>query len=65
LVLHLFGSLQNIEKEEECSDIEKREGSGSSKSQTPIEKEAVAIERTADDLRRAQEKGQNWISMDK
>jgi hypothetical protein len=63
---HPFGGLQNIEKEEECSHIEKREGSGDSKSQTPIDREGVAIERierTAKDLRMAQQKGQNWMSM--
>jgi hypothetical protein len=38
LVPHLLGGLQNIEKEEECSDIGKKEGSGDSKSQTPIER---------------------------
>jgi hypothetical protein len=38
-VSHLFGGLQKTELEEECSDIEKREESGGSKSQTPIEKE--------------------------
>jgi hypothetical protein len=36
---HLFGGLQKTGKEEECSDIEKREESGGSKSQTRIEKE--------------------------
>jgi hypothetical protein len=35
----LLGGLQKTEKEEECSDIEKREESGDSKSQTPIKKE--------------------------
>jgi hypothetical protein len=36
---HLLGGLQNIEnQEEECSDIEKREGPGGSKSQRPIER---------------------------
>jgi hypothetical protein len=33
-----LGSLQNIENEEEFSDIEKREKSGGSKSQTPIKR---------------------------
>jgi hypothetical protein len=36
-----LGDLQKIEKEEECSDIEKREGSGGSKSQTPRERVAI------------------------
>jgi hypothetical protein len=34
---HLLGGLQTIEKEEECSYVEKMEGSGRSKSRTPIE----------------------------
>jgi hypothetical protein len=56
--------LQKIEREEECSDIEKREGSGSWKSQTPIERGGMeGIERTAEDLRMAHKKGQNWISI--
>jgi hypothetical protein len=33
-----LGGLQKREKEEECSDIEKREGSGGSKSEKPIER---------------------------
>jgi hypothetical protein len=33
-----LGCLQKNENEEECSDIEKSEGSGDSKSQTPIER---------------------------
>jgi hypothetical protein len=55
-----------MEKENECSHLEKREGSGGSKSQAPIEKEGVAtarMERTAEDLRMARKKGQNWISI--
>jgi hypothetical protein len=58
----LFGGVLTIEKEEECSDVEKREGPGDSKSQTPTEKEGVAIERierTAEDLRTAQKKGED------
>jgi hypothetical protein len=31
-----LGGLQKSVKDEECSDIEKREGSGRSKSQTPL-----------------------------
>jgi hypothetical protein len=65
-VPHLFGGVQNIEKEEECTDTEKREGSGDSKSQTPIDREGMAIERierTAEDLRMAHNNGQNWMSM--
>jgi hypothetical protein len=38
MVPHLLGCLQKIEKEEECSDIEKREGLGHSKSETPIKR---------------------------
>jgi hypothetical protein len=38
LFAHLFGSHQKIEKEEECSDIEKREEPGGSKSQTLIDR---------------------------
>jgi hypothetical protein len=61
---HLLGGLQSIEnQEEECSDIEKREGPGGSKSQTPIEREGVAIERIerrAKNFRIAHKKGQNW-----
>jgi hypothetical protein len=56
-----LGRLQKIEKEEELSDIEKRDGSGGSKSQTSIERERVAIERTAKDLRVAHKNGQNWV----
>jgi hypothetical protein len=60
------GGVPKREKEGERSDIEKREGSGDSKSQTPIEKERVAIERierAPEELRVAHKKGQNWISM--
>jgi hypothetical protein len=63
---HLLGGVQTIEKEKECSDVEKSEESGRSKSETQIEMEAVAIEiieRVAEDLRRDHEKGQNWISV--
>jgi hypothetical protein len=55
-VPHLSGGLQNIENEEEFSDIENREGSGGSKSQRPVERDGLAIERmeeTAEDLRMA------------
>jgi hypothetical protein len=58
-------SLQKIEKEEELSDIEKREGSGGPESEAPIDREGVVIERierTAKDLRIAHKQGQNWIS---
>jgi hypothetical protein len=61
-----LGVLQTIESEEECSDIEKREGSGDSKSQTFIDREGMAIERiewTAEDLRMAHKNGQDWIWM--
>jgi hypothetical protein len=61
-----LGGPQKIAKEEVCSDIEKREGSGDSTSQTPIDREGMAIERierTAEDLRMARKNGQNWISM--
>jgi hypothetical protein len=33
-----LGGLQTIEKEEGCSEIEKREASGGSTSQTPLER---------------------------
>jgi hypothetical protein len=55
-----------MEKEKRCSHLEKREGSGGSKSQAPIERKGVAterIERTAEDLCMAGKKGQNWISI--
>jgi hypothetical protein len=60
----LFGVVQKNENEEEMSDIQKREGSGGSKSETPIEMTAVAIEtieRRAEDVRRDHKRGQNWI----
>jgi hypothetical protein len=47
-------------------DIQEREMSGDSKSETPIEMEAVAIERierTAEGLRRDHKTGRNWIWM--
>jgi hypothetical protein len=62
----LLGGFQKNENEEEMWDIQKREGSGGSRSETPIEMEKVAteaMERTAEDLRRDHKKGQNWISM--
>jgi hypothetical protein len=55
-----------MKREEGFSDVEKREGSGSSKSQTPIERKGLVmerIERTAADLRMARKKGQDWIWM--
>jgi hypothetical protein len=61
-----LGALQKIEKEEEYSDIECREESGCSKSETLIDGQAVVterIERTAEDLGRAHNKGQDGISM--
>jgi hypothetical protein len=61
-----LGGLHNIDNQENLSDIEKREGSGGSKSQTPVEKEEVVIERiekTVEGLRIVHNKGQNWISM--
>jgi hypothetical protein len=63
LVPHSLGGRQKIAKEEGGPDIEKREGSGSSKSHTPIEKGMAIerIERTTEDLRKANKKGQNWI----
>jgi hypothetical protein len=51
-----LGDLQKIEKDEECSDIDNREGSGGWKGEKPIEKERVAIDRIemrVNDLRRA------------
>jgi ribosomal protein L44E len=65
-VLHLLRGLQNIENEEECSDMEKREESSGLKSQRRIERQEVGIEgteRRAEDVRRADEKRQNRISM--
>jgi hypothetical protein len=47
-------------------DIQEREMSGDSKSETPIEMEAVAIEtikRIAEDPRRDHKMGRNWIWM--
>jgi hypothetical protein len=61
-----LGIVQKNENEEEMLDVQEREGSGCSKSETAIEMEPVAIEtieRTAEDLHRDQKKGQNWISM--
>jgi hypothetical protein len=40
-----FGVVQRNEKEGEMLDIQKREGSGGSKRETPLEMEAVAKER--------------------
>jgi hypothetical protein len=45
LVPHLSGGPKRIEKDEDCSDIETREGPGDSKSQKPVEREDVTIER--------------------
>jgi hypothetical protein len=61
-----LGRLQKIEKPYELSDIERREESGSPRSEAPIERNVVArktIERTAKDLRMAHKKEQNWIPM--
>jgi hypothetical protein len=44
-VPHVLGGLQKTEKDEEYSDIKKREGFGNLKSQTPLDREGVAIER--------------------
>jgi hypothetical protein len=38
-----LGGVQKLESEGECSDIEKRERAGDSKSQSPIEIEAPEI----------------------
>jgi hypothetical protein len=57
-----LGLFQTIEKEHECFNIEKRERSGGSTSQRPIDVEALVIERietTAEDLCRPHRKGQN------
>jgi hypothetical protein len=62
----LLGVLQNKENEERMLDIQKRKGSGGSKSETPIEMKAVAIEtieRRAKGVRSGHKKGQNWIWM--
>jgi hypothetical protein len=61
-----LGVFQKKENEKEMLDIQKREGSGGSTSETPIDMQAAAIEtmdRTAEDLRRNHKKGQNWVSM--
>jgi hypothetical protein len=61
-----LGAIQKKENEKAMLDIQKREGSGGSKSETPRDMEAVAIEtmqRTAEDLCRGHKKRQNWISM--
>jgi hypothetical protein len=61
-----LGGVQKNEIEEEMLDIRKREKSGGSKSHRPLEREALAIERTektAEDIRMADKNGQNWISM--
>jgi hypothetical protein len=62
-----LGGLQTDEEEdhEECSDIEKREESGGSKSEIPIERGVAIerIERAAEDIRMANKKGQNKIPM--
>jgi hypothetical protein len=64
-VSHLLGGLQTIEEEEDFSDIEKREGTGDSKSQTPTERRGAIekIKRTARDLCIAHKQGENWISI--
>jgi hypothetical protein len=62
----LLGVVQRKENEGEMLDIEKREGSGGSKSERLIEMDAVARERiegTAKELRVAHRKGENSISM--
>jgi hypothetical protein len=64
----LLGRLQKSENEEQMLDIQKREGSGDSKSQTPIEAKAVAIEtieRTADDLLSDHKTGQPGSGCDR
>jgi hypothetical protein len=60
-----LGGLHNIEKEEECSDIEKKGKYDRSKSQTAIGRGGAieAIGGTAADLRMAYKTGQNSISM--
>jgi hypothetical protein len=55
-----LGGLQTIENQEESSDIEKRDGSGGSKSQTPIERGEAVMERPVKNLRMARRKGHNW-----
>jgi hypothetical protein len=68
LVPHLLGGLQNTEKEGKCSDIEKREGPGGSKGQTPIERDGAAIERierTVKDLRMTHKNGRTGSRCDK
>jgi hypothetical protein len=62
----LLGVVQKKENDEKMLDVQKREESGGSKSQTPIERKVMAIgtiEKTAEDLHRARKTGQNWIWM--
>jgi hypothetical protein len=61
----LLGVVRKKGNEEEMLDIQKREQSGGSKSETPIEKKAAieTMERTAKDLCIVHKKGQDWISM--
>jgi hypothetical protein len=52
--------------QEETLDIQKRKGLGDLKSETLIEMKVVTIEtieRTDDNVHRAQKTGQNWIGM--
>jgi hypothetical protein len=46
-----LGRLQRIEKEYELSDIERREGSGSPKTEAPRERKVVAIKNRKDSQR--------------
>jgi hypothetical protein len=60
---HFLGVVQKNENEEEMLRSQKREASGSSKSEAPTEMKAAAIEtieRTVEDLHRARKTGQNW-----
>jgi hypothetical protein len=63
---NLLGVVQKNENEEEMLDNQKRERYGGSKSETPIEMEAMAIEtieRMAEDVRRDHRMGHNRIWM--
>jgi hypothetical protein len=63
-----IGSLQNIEKQEHLSDIERTEASGGSKSKTLTERDGVPterIERTANDLHMAHKRDTTGFGCDK
>jgi hypothetical protein len=59
----LLGGLQKTEKEDECSDIEKREGSGGSQSQVPIERRG-GNGKNRKDSRRPSDGQPKWTDLD-